>query len=72
MHHHHCEIDRRTVRVKPTVKGREIRGIVADLFQCHAGGMIDQDVIGEVDLQNINAVLRRLERYWTDQIRDIY
>lgn len=72
MHHHRCEIDRRAVRVKLTAKGREIRGIVADLFQRHAGGMIDQDVIGEVGLQNINTVLRRVERYWTDQIRYIY
>lgn len=72
MHHHRCEIDRRAVRVRLTAKGREIRTIVADLFQRHAGGMIDQDVIGEVGLQNINTVLRRVERYWTDQIRYIY
>lgn len=72
MHHHRCEIDRRAVRVKLTAKGREIRGIVADLFQRHAGGMVDKDVIGEVGLQNINTVLRRVERYWTDQIRYIY
>ena len=72
MHHQRCEIDRRAVRVKLTAKGREIRGIVADLFQHHAGGMIGQDVIGEVGLQNINTDLRRVERYWTDQIRYIY
>ncbi|MDB9856779.1 winged helix DNA-binding protein [Amylibacter sp.] len=72
MHHHRCEIDRRAVRVKLTAKGREIRGIVADLFQRHAGGMIGQDVIGEAGLQNINTDLRRVERYWTDQIRYIY
>ena len=72
MHHQKCEIDRRAVRVKLTAKGREIRGIVADLFQHHAGGMIGQDVIGEVGLQNINTDLRRVERYWTDQIRYIY
>jgi DNA-binding MarR family transcriptional regulator len=72
MHHHRCEIDRRAVRVKLTAKGREIRGIVAELFERHAGGMTEQDVIGEVGLQNINNVLRRVERYWTDQIRYIY
>lgn len=72
MHHHRCEIDRRAVRVKLTTKGREIRGIVSDLFLRHAGGMVDQEVIGEVGLQNINTVLRRVERYWTDQIRYIY
>lgn len=72
MHHHRCEIDRRAVRVKLTEKGREIRAIVSDLFERHAGGMVGQDVIGDVGLQNINTVLRRVERYWTDQIRYIY
>ncbi|GGA24835.1 MarR family winged helix-turn-helix transcriptional regulator [Neptunicoccus cionae] len=72
MHHHRCEIDRRAVRVRLTERGREIRSIVTDLFERHAGGMSGHDVIGEVGLQNINTVLRRVERYWTDQIRYIY
>nr|WP_325253761.1 winged helix DNA-binding protein [Amylibacter sp.] len=72
MHHHRCEIDRRAVRVKLTTRGREIRTIVSELFERHAGGMVGQDVIEEVGLQNINTVLRRVERYWTDQIRYIY
>ena len=72
MHHHRCEIDRRAVRVRLTDKGREIRGIVEELFQRHADGMISQDVMGEVSLPTLNVVLRRVERYWTDQIRYIY
>ncbi|MEM6618451.1 MAG: winged helix DNA-binding protein [Pseudomonadota bacterium] len=72
MHHHRCEIDRRAVRVRLTDKGREIRAVVADLFQRHASGMADQDVIGDLGLGNLNIVLRRVERYWTDQIRYIY
>lgn len=72
MHHHRCEIDRRAVRVRLTTRGREIRSIVTDLFERHAGGMVGQDVIGDVGLKNINTVLRRVERYWTDQIRYIY
>lgn len=72
MHHHRCEIDRRAVRVRLTEKGREIRKIVADLFQRHADGMVEQDVMGDVSLQKLNLVLRRVERYWTDQIRYIY
>ena len=43
-----------------------------DLFQRHADGMVQQDVIGDIGLQNLNLVLRRVERYWTDQIRYIY
>ncbi|MCP5085703.1 MAG: MarR family transcriptional regulator [Rhodobacteraceae bacterium] len=72
MHHQRCEIDRRAVRVRLTEKGRNIRLIVNELFERHAGGMDQKEVIGEVGLQSINAVLRRVERYWTDQIRYIY
>ena len=70
MHHQRCEIDRRAVRVKLTQKGRDIRATVAELFERHAVGMTDREVIGEVGLQSINSVLRRVERYWTDQIRE--
>ena len=72
MHHQRCEIDRRAVRVRLTEKGRNIRVIVAELFERHAQGMANKEVIGEVGLQSINSVLRRVERYWTDQIRYIY
>ena len=36
MHHQRCEVDRRAVRVRLTEKGRNIRAIIADLFQRHA------------------------------------
>jgi len=32
MHHQRCEIDRRSVRVRLTEKGRHISGVVSDLF----------------------------------------
>ena len=38
MHHQRCEIDRRSVRVRLTDKGRKIRDIVAELFARHAEG----------------------------------
>ncbi len=72
MHHQRCEIDRRAVRVRLTEKGRNIRVIVEELFGRHVQGMANKDVIGEAGLQSINNVLRRVERYWTDQIRYIY
>jgi hypothetical protein len=58
--------------VRLTDRGQELRGIVSDLFERHATGLIDKAVIGPDDLDRINAVLKRLERYWTDQIRYIY
>lgn len=72
MHHQRCEIDRRSVRVRLTPKGREIRLIVAKLFARHAEGLQEKDVLSSDGVQNINTSLRRVERYWTDQIRYIY
>jgi len=72
MHHQKCEIDRRAVRVKLTEKGREIRQVVSTLFDRHANGVVDREVIGSGQIDEINNTLRRLERYWSDQIRYIY
>lgn len=72
MHHQRCEIDRRSVRVRLTQKGRDVRDTVADLFVRHANGLIDKDIIDADGIETITAMLRRMERYWTDQIRYIY
>lgn len=72
MHHQRCEIDRRSVRVKLTAKGREIRDIVNELFSRHADGLQDKGVLGPDGLNDITVALKRVERYWTDQIRYIY
>ena len=72
MHHQRCEIDRRSVRVKLTAKGREIRDIVSELFLRHADGLNDKGVLGQEGLAEITVSLKRVERYWTDQIRYIY
>jgi DNA-binding MarR family transcriptional regulator len=72
MHHQRCEVDRRAVRVKLTEKGRNIRSIIADLFQRHASGIMSREVLGNMRLADMNASLRRMEHYWTDQIRYIY
>lgn len=72
MHHQKCAVDRRAVRVRLTEKGQNVRRVVADLFQRHADGILSRDVTGDVELADINSSLRRMERYWTDQIRYIY
>ncbi len=72
MHHQRCEIDRRSVRVRLTEKGRQIREVVARLFVRHASGLESRKVMDAEGLAEINAALRRVERYWTDQIRYIY
>jgi DNA-binding MarR family transcriptional regulator len=72
MHHQRSEIDRRSVRVRLTEKGRGIRLIVAKLFATHASGLVDRGVLDQDGIDNINGALRRVERYWTEQIRYIY
>ncbi|MBL9046284.1 MAG: MarR family transcriptional regulator, partial [Tabrizicola sp.] len=66
------EIDRRSVRVKLTEKGRRARGLVADLFARHAEGMEKRNLISTSALDEVNRSLKRMERYWTEQIRYIY
>ena len=72
MHHQRCEIDRRSVRVRLTPKGKEIRDVVAGLFARHAEGLRGKGVLGADGIDQIAAALRRVERYWSDQIRYIY
>ncbi|MFV0244550.1 MAG: MarR family winged helix-turn-helix transcriptional regulator [Qingshengfaniella sp.] len=72
MHHQRCDIDRRSVRVKLTEKGRHVRETVEDLFARHAEGLESRGILGDDGVEAINGSLRRVERYWTDQIRYIY
>ncbi len=72
MHHQRSEIDRRSVRVRLTEKGRSIRDIVAELFARHADGLQSKGVLGSEGIEDITSLLRRVERYWTGQISYIY
>jgi DNA-binding MarR family transcriptional regulator len=72
MHHQRCEIDRRSVRVRLTDRGREIRDIVNALFTRHAEGLQTKDVLTLDGIDDITTALKRVERYWSDQIRYIY
>lgn len=72
MEHKRCEIDRRSVRVRLSEKGQNIRNIVSELFGRHSTGILSKDVLGGANLESMNQVLRGLERYWGDQIRYIY
>ncbi|WP_386683195.1 MarR family winged helix-turn-helix transcriptional regulator [Loktanella sp. R86503] len=72
MHHERSEIDRRSVRVRLTQKGRDIRLIVSTLFATHADGLLSRGVMDQQGIEDITGSLRRMERYWTEQIRYIY
>ena len=72
MHHQRCEIDRRSVRVKLTAKGREVRQLLQDLFERHAITLETEPTLGETGVQQMVDGLGRLERFWGNQIRYIY
>ena len=72
MHHQRCEMDRRSVRVRLTEKGRGVKSTVEELFSRHAEGLVSRAVIDSNGIDEINTALRRIERYWADQIRYIY
>ncbi|SFE47545.1 DNA-binding transcriptional regulator, MarR family [Sulfitobacter brevis] len=72
MHHQRCEIDRRSVRVRLTENGRYIRSVVEELFARHADGLEQKGVLGQNGVGEITGALKRMERYWSDQIRYIY
>lgn len=72
MHHQRCDIDRRSVRVRLTEKGREVQKVVAELFERHADALSGDAMVGEDRMRRINESLGRVERFWSDQIRYIY
>ncbi|OIP83531.1 MAG: MarR family transcriptional regulator [Rhodobacterales bacterium CG2_30_65_12] len=72
MHHQRSEIDRRSVRVRLTPRGREVRDVVSGLFARHAESLEARGILGPDALDSINSSLKRVERFWTDQIRYIY
>lgn len=72
MHHQRSEIDRRSVRVRLTEKGRKVRGMIADLFTRHAEGLEKRSIVNAEGMEDVNQTLKRMERYWSEQIRYIY
>lgn len=72
MHHERSAVDRRSVRVRLTPKGAEVRALVEALFLRHAEILQAKAAAGTVPDEQMNLALKRLERFWGDQIRYIY
>jgi len=72
MHHQRCEIDRRSVRVKLTAKGRDIQSVLKKLFHAHGEKMQMVEGLDPVSVMKTTKTLARLERFWSEQIRYIY
>jgi DNA-binding MarR family transcriptional regulator len=69
LHHARSRVDRRSVRISLTEKGREVHTIVRNLYEKHVRTIEPIGGIASDDFKRLNAALIRLERYWTDQIR---
>src|SRR2546422_5650456 len=66
--HQRSRVDRRSVRIKLTEKGREVRDIVDTLYQKHLASVAQVGGIDCDEFAMLNRSLQRLERFWTDQI----
>ena len=49
-----------------------MRDAVSELFERHAQTVDDQSLLGEDGIARINDSMRRMERFWMEQIRYIY
>ena len=68
LHHQRSRVDRRSVRISLTDKGKEVSQIVETLYKKHVQTIEQVGGINNTDLQVLNKALQRLERFWTDQI----
>jgi DNA-binding MarR family transcriptional regulator len=69
LHHARSRIDRRSVRISLTAKGKEVHEIVSTLYDKHSRTIEPIGGISQDDFVRLNQSLVRLERFWTDQIR---
>ena len=72
VHHERCDMDRRSVRVRLTPEGQEVRDRVSELFARHAEGLELSGVLDDPPIETVNLQWRRVERFWIEQIRYIY
>ncbi len=66
--HQRSRVDRRSVRIKLTDKGREVRDIVEALYAKHVRTVEQVGGISGDEFHTLTKSLHRLERFWTDQI----
>jgi len=66
--HQRSRVDRRSVRIKLTERGCEVRDIVSMLYEKHVRTVEQVGGISADEFSGLNKALQRLERFWTDQI----
>src|SRR5512145_3407457 len=66
--HQRSRVDRRSVRIKLTEKGAEVRDTIQSLYNKHVRTVEQVGGIAAEEFSTLNKALHRLERFWTDQI----
>jgi DNA-binding MarR family transcriptional regulator len=66
--HQRSRVDRRSVRIKLTEKGADVRETVRALYEKHVRTVEQVGGINADEFAGLNKSLHRLERFWTDQI----
>src|SRR6202165_5453634 len=66
--HQRSRVDRRSVRIKLTEKGREVRDTVDALYQKHVRTVEQVGGINADEFSVLNKALHRLERFWADPL----
>src|SRR3984885_2455632 len=69
IHHERSEADRRSVLVRLTAKGEVVRKMLHELFERHLSSLGPVGNVDEGNLEPLNTTLRRVERFWIDQVR---
>lgn len=68
INHQRSRVDRRSVRVSLTPKGREVAEVVGKLYDRHIGSIEHVGGISSDEFQQMNRALQRLDRFWNDTI----
>jgi len=69
IHRERSEPDRRVVLVRPTSKGVAVHDILQELFERHLSSIESVGNVGSCDLNELNITLKRMQRFWFDQVR---
>ena len=69
IHYKRSDIDKRSVRVSLTEKGKDACDVVQKLYHRQLSSIEAVGQVNNDDVKGLNKALVRLERFWSDQIR---
>ncbi len=61
--------DRRAIRVRLSAKGKTLRQDLTAFFERHVEALLSGGDVTLDDIAQLNTKLRRIERFWSDQIQ---